>query len=46
MDGHIACLMAVLSLGRDRRIIHIDARDAHDISDRRDIDLAAVLRLR
>ena len=46
MDRYIARLVTALSLGRDRRIIHIDARDAHDISDRRDIDLAAVLLLR
>ena len=46
MDRYIPRLMAALSFGRDRRIIHIDARDAHDIPDRRDIDLAAVLLLR
>ena len=46
MDGDIPRLMTALSFGRDRRIIHIDAGDAHDISDRRDIDLAAVLLLR
>ena len=46
MDGDIPRLMAALSFCRDRRIIHIDAGDAHDISDRRDIDLAAVLLLR
>ena len=46
MDGDIPRLMAVLSFCRDRRIIHIDAGDAHDISDRRDVDLAAVLLLR
>ena len=43
MDRYIARLVTALSLGRDRRIIHIDARDAHDISDRCDVDLAAVL---
>ena len=46
MDGDVPRLMTALSFGRDRRIIHIDAGDAHDISDRRDIDLAAVLLLR
>ena len=43
MDGDIPRLMAARSFGRDRRIIHIDAGNAHDISDRRDVDLAAVL---
>ena len=46
MDGDIPRLVTALSFGRDRRIIHIDAGDAHDISDRRDINLAAVLLLR
>ena len=46
MDGDIARLVTTLPLGRDRRIIHIDARDAHDISDRCDVDLAAVLLFR
>ena len=46
MDGDIPRLMTVLSFGRDRRIIHIDAGNAHDIPDRRDVDLAAVLLLR
>ena len=43
MDGDIPRLMTALSFCRDRRIIHIDAGNAHDISDRRDVDLAAVL---
>ena len=43
MDGDIPRLVTALSFGRDRRIIHIDAGNAHDISDRRDVDLAAVL---
>ena len=46
MDGDIPRLVTALSFGRDRRIIHIDAGNAHDISDRRDVDLAAVLLLR
>ena len=46
MDGDVPRLMTALSFGRDRRIIHIDAGDAHDIPDRRDIDLAAVLLFR
>ena len=46
MDGDIPRLMAVLSFCRDRRIIHINAGDPHDISDRRDVDLAAVLLFR
>ena len=46
MDRYIARLVTTLSFGRDRRIIHIDARDAHDIPDRRDIDLTTVLLLR
>ena len=46
MDGDIPRLMAARSFGRDRRIIHIDAGNAHDISDRRDVDLAAVPLLR
>ena len=46
MDGDIPRLVTALSFGRDRRIIHIDAGNAHDISDRRDVDLAAVLLFR
>ncbi len=46
MDGDIPRPMAARSFGRDRRIIHINAGDPHDISDRRDVDLAAVLLFR
>ena len=46
MDRYIPRLVTALAFCRDHRIIHIDARDAHDIPDRRDIDLAAVLLLR
>ena len=46
MDRNIARLVPVLAFRRDGGIIHIDAGDAHDISYRRDVDLAAVPLLR